>query len=207
MKRLIKILNKYNGNVCFVGVTETQNIIFECDRESRVLSYDFASKPIFGVCLKDKVSYYVALNDNWIGLFSGGILNETYINTGLSNVDELIINTSGDIYILERDSNQLHKYNAGIVWSISLPDYSLRYGGHITLRESDGMIIYQNGSTIYLVRDDITSAIVFNSVDILGYGDISIVVSNEFNPTYAYMRVRSVSGAELDQSSSSSSSS
>jgi len=212
MQKLITSLNKFNGNLCFVGVIDSGDIIFECDRLNNVLYYAFASKPISGVCLKDEASYYVALYDNWLGLFSAGILNENYVNTGISQVTRILTNSNGYIYILDKSINRLYKgYISGLVWNevwnFNLPDYSLKSEGNIILRESDGMIIYHNNSSIYLIRDDITNAIIFNSTSISGTGDLSVVISNEFNPSYAYIESRMVSGKDLEQSSSSSTSS
>ena len=206
MHKLFKALNKFNGNVFFAGSTDFGDVAFECDYQNRTLSYAFSPTPIFDVCVETESSYLVAFSNNLLGIYSGGSFI-SYIDTGISSVDKVVINTSSEYYFLSRSLNQLFKYNSGVIWSFNLPDYSLRYDGNIKLRESDGTVIYYNNSNLYVVRDSGLNAVILNSLGISGSGDLSVVIGNEFRPTYAYVRARTISGKDLDQSSSSSNSS
>ena len=125
MNILLKTINRFNGNICFIGVNDSGNYVFECSR-SGVLTYDSSTKPITDVCLNDAGSYLVTFSDSYIGKYSLGNLDETYLLTAISNIDKIVKDNTGNIYILNRVTNQLSKYNAGILWTISLPDYSLR---------------------------------------------------------------------------------
>ncbi len=206
MQKLLKAINKFNGNICFAGSTDSGDVVFECDYQDHILTYDFSSRSVTDVCLETEDSYLVAFSNNWIGQFSDGVLNETYINTGLSNVDRIVNSTSSKYYILNKTTNQLVRYQSGVVWTFNLPDYSLRQDGNIYFRESDEVVIYYNNENIYIIRDDVTYATLMNSLIISSAsGDISIVINNEFNPAYSYIRARTVTGKELEQSSSSSS--
>ena len=109
MNKLKKVINKFNGNLCFVGNTESGDIIFECDRQNNILSYSRSSKTIEDICLNSKSSYLVAFGDEWLGLFSGNTLNEEYINTGINSVDRVQKNSSGSVYVVNSVDNQLIK--------------------------------------------------------------------------------------------------
>ncbi len=204
MHRLIKTINKFNGNFCFVGGTENYDIIFECDRYTQALSSQNATKWITDVCTQNLSSYLVAFSDEYLGQYSGGVLDETYIATGLSSVDKITSDINGNIYILNRTDNQLVKYNAGVIWTFDLPDYGLRADGQIILRESDGNIVYYNNTNLHVVRDDTTKGTLLNSLEISSSGNLKALISGEFNVSYSYVRARMVTGRELDQSSSSS---
>ena len=204
MSNLNKTINKFSGNICFSAATDYGYIVVECDWRNQSISYDYATQSIADVCLWDSTSYLVAFSNQYIGRFSGGALNETYINTvAISNVDKIAVSKSAEIYILNRTTNVLYKYDGGIIWSVTLPDYSLRSEGNITWKEIDGTIIYNNNSNIHVIRDDTTFGTIINSLPIGGSGSISIVASNGFNPSYTYARARWVS--DIEQSSSSSS--
>lgn len=208
MHKLIKTLNKFNGNICFIGVTDFSDYVFECDRQNRLLSYVSSTKPVTDVCLMTSNSYSVAFSDQYVGKYSSGVLDDTFIDTvAISNVDKITIDTQSNYYILNRVTNQLFKYNGGVIWTFDLPDYSLRYEGNIAFRESDGNIIYNNDTNLYVIRDDTTKATLLNTLALSGAGSLSVVIGNEFKPTYSYFRARTVSGGDLDQSSSSSESS
>jgi len=204
MYRLIKQLNKFNGNICFAGETNYGGIVFECDRDSKTIDYDTSTKNISDICLEDGTSYLVAFSDSYIGQYSGGSLDETYVDTGINSVDKIVNDYQGNVYILSKTNNQLIKYNSSIIWTISLPDYDLRQYSQILFRESDGFIIYYNNTNIHVIRDDVSRAVILNSLSVSGNGYIKSVIGSEFIPSYTYARVRQVMGGELGQSSSSS---
>ena len=118
MSSLIKVINKFNGNLCFIGKTSSGDMIFECERQSGTLLYDLSTKEISDICLNDDDSYYVVFSDNWIGRFEDGVLDETYIDTNLNSIDKIIKATdfvSGleILYLLDRNANQLRKITIG----------------------------------------------------------------------------------------------
>jgi len=112
MPDLIKVVNKFNGNLCCAAHAEGGFIIFECDRYSRVLSYDFVDDPsreIADICVNDVNSYLVVFADSWIGKFEDGVLNEVYVGTSYTRLVDVEKNTEGFIYLLDADSNKLIK--------------------------------------------------------------------------------------------------
>jgi len=205
MHKLIKTLNKFNGNICFAGSTDSGDYIFECDKQNHSLSYVASTKLITDVCLESESKYLVAFSNKWMGKYENGVLNETYINTGISSVDKIICFSDSSIYILNKVNNQLVKYDGGVIWTYDLPDYSLRYYGNISPRESDGCIVYYNNTNMYLVRDDATKASLIGSLPIDGSGLMFAAIGNENIPSYSNVRIRTVSGKEKEWSSSSSS--
>lgn len=107
--KIIKTINKFNGNFCFVGSTDSGDIIFECDRQNNVLNYATSSIPITGICLNDLSSYFVVFGNNWIGRFQNGVLNETYVNTEM-DMHKIVKSADSDIYVLNGNTNQLTKF-------------------------------------------------------------------------------------------------
>ena len=112
MHNLIKVINKFNGNLCFVGATDAGDIIFECDRYARTLSYVSSGKLITDVCVRDENSYFVTFGDEWIGLFEDGVLDENYIRVDFDNIDRILSNSQGEYYALDKTNNVLIKFEA-----------------------------------------------------------------------------------------------
>lgn len=205
-----KVLNKFNGNICFSGLTSRGYCIYEVDYITKNIYCTRSSKIISDICLENSLSYLLSFSDNWIGQYSLGVINNEYFDSGISIVDSILINSSLDYYLLNRDLNKIYKYRLVSVvwtsiWESYLPDYSLRYSGNILMRESDDKVIYYNNENIYMVRGE--DGLVSNGVEIAGDGDLHVSIGNEFLANCCYMRYRTVDGRELDQSSSSSSSS
>ena len=100
MHKFLKSLNKFNGNICFAGTTDFGQYIFECDRNNRVVSYASSTKSITDICLMSANSYSVAFSDQYIGKYSGGVLDDDFIPTGLSNVDKIVINTGSTVVLI-----------------------------------------------------------------------------------------------------------
>ena len=109
MNKLIKVVNKFNGNFCFAGITDDGNYIFECDREDGTLSFVNTSQLITDVCLNNANSYLVAFGNSWLGKFENGVLNEEYVDTGFTKVEKVVKSTENEIYIIDSDVNQLIK--------------------------------------------------------------------------------------------------
>jgi hypothetical protein len=199
MNDLIKVINRFSGNLCFVGSTDAGDAIIECTR-SGVVTYNITGLLITDICLNDFTSYLVAFSNGYIGRYSNGTLDPSYISVPISNIDKIVKNNAGDIYILNRSSNQLSKYNVGILWTIDLPDYALRYDSNILLREADQSIIYYNNASMHLIRSD---AHLLGSLSISGSGNLRVLDSNIDNKSF-YIRARHIDAQDVDQSSSSS---
>jgi hypothetical protein len=231
VSKLLKTLNKFNGNLFVAAATDRGDIVIECDYHDRLLSYAYSTKLIKGICNNDDNSYLVVFGDGYIGKYQTGMLVEDCLNTGISNIHKITRGSDFAYYLLNRTSNQLVKV-AGLglcnvletsssssgfsssssesintEWTFDLPDYGLRHNGDILYRASDNTIIYYNNANIYLIRDDGDRGIILNSLSIGNSGEIKALISSEFNVTYADIRARMIDGEDLAQSSSSSSSS
>lgn len=222
MYNLIKTLNKFNGNVCFAGEAESGYIIIECDRQSRTVNYASSAQNISDISWARNLSvldpnpngYFVSFSNTHIGLYSGGILDPLYKTcVTVSHIDQVIGLPAYDyyyVYLLNRTANTLTKWDldtSDVLWTLTLPDYSLRYDGKMLLRESDGTIIYHNNSNIHVIRDDTTTATILNSLAISGDGDLSVVMGGEHNASYCFARATQVIDIGTSSSSSNSSSS
>ena len=206
MNNLIHTINKFNGNICFAGSTDSGDYVFECDRDNRALSYATSTRLITGVCPETSTSYLVAFSNPMIGQYSNVGLTENYINSGMTDVRKITGNSAYGYFFFNSLTNELVKYDGGIIWTYSLPDFALRYQGDIIFRESDRMVLYYNNSNVHFIRDDLTSATLMNTLAIDGDGDMIVGLGSQWNPAYCYARYRQVTGTILDQSSSSSSS-
>jgi len=215
MYRLIKTVNKFNGNLCFVGGTDLGDVIFEVNYETRNLAYKLSThpKPITDICL-DTVTlssslYFVCFGDNMLGIYAPypypGTL--TIGAAPISCVSSIIRSSDNYLYFLDKDNNKLYKYDNTVAvqqWVFDLPAYSKKDEGRIIFRESDKSIIYNNDTNIYVIRDNIASAALIDSIGISGAGEIKLGISGEFNPSYFYMRKSVVETGTYSSSSSSS---
>ncbi|GAH11924.1 unnamed protein product, partial [marine sediment metagenome] len=43
---------------------------------------------------------------------------------------------------------------SSIIWELDLPDDDLKLQGKIILKEGEGVVVYNNNSNIYTIRDD-----------------------------------------------------
>lgn len=207
MNNLIKTINKFNGNIFFAGSTDNGDYVFECDRGNRTLSYASSSRAVTDVVLETPTAYLVATSNQLVGRYSAGVLDESYINSGMTEVRKIVGNSGYGYFFFNAIDNELVKYDGGIIWTYTLPDFSLRYEGNMVFRESDRMVVFYNDSNIYFIRDDLTSASLINTLPIDGNGDMLVEIGSQYSPIYCYARHRQVDGIILDQSSSSSSSS
>lgn len=210
MSNINKVVNKYNGNLCFVADHETFDVIFECNEDSGLLSYVVAKNRITDVCLNNYSSYYVAFNNQYIGKFYSGILNHKFINTGISNVKRIYsCADSNAIYILDSLNLRLYKYSVGlgIIWTLVLTSDICDENTWIKVRENDKAIICWNNSKVAYIYDQLTSGKIVNKVSISGVGNLDVHLTGDEVIRHSYIRYRQVIGRELDQSSSSSSSS
>jgi len=206
MTKQIKVLNKFNGNICFVGATDTGDIIFECDRQANLV-YDTSTKLIYDVDFLTPESYFAVFGDSWLGIFTGGVLIENWLDTGVNSIYSISISTNGDYYLLNSQNDQLVKYNGGVIWTFDLPINEIGEIREIEYRESDGVVVCNGDDSICIVRDDATQGTLLNILNIDGAGRLSVIWASESKSISGYIRARQVTGRELDQSSSSSSSS
>jgi len=205
MKKLLKQLNRYNGNLCFVGETDSSSIVFECDRINRSISQQVSSKYITGLCNLKLNSYLVCYGDNYLGLFENGILNDIYIDTGLAYISKIASRRDGVVYALDNNISTVYRISIdpfNIDWSLNVND--LNGDGDILVKESDNCIVIYDNESIFYVGDMETSGIVINNENINNEFTVSY---GEFNASHSFMRWRQVYGDVLDRSSSSSSSS
>lgn len=221
-KCLIKKLNKYNGNICFAAKDISDTCyIYECDRNGYLYSAQ-SSNNIKSICALDEKSWYVTFeNSGWIGLFTRGTLIENFIPTSFSEVSQIEL-ASGFFFIppyketykylivLDRINNTLTKFylynndtSYSIYWTYAMPEPLYAESSYITVRE-DGYIIYTNSYNSYLISDMGNSAAISQSLPISDGNSIftAIIKNNETS----YVRIRSVSGGEIGESSISSSS-
>lgn len=213
MNRLIKELNRQNGNLCFASETDSRYYIVECDRYDRSISYATAATKITGICTNNQGSYYVAFSNNYIGLFENGILNATYADTLVTSVDRLVKRSDNIYYALDRSSATIYRFSSfsPLVkqWEFQvynpLEDYQGQ--GEIFVRESDDALIYYDCKDVYLIGDMQTEGTVIYHRYIGGDNCLFVESTGEFNPECTFLRWRQVTGESLEWSSSSSSSS
>lgn len=208
MLKILKSLNKFNGNICFAAESDYGYCVFECDRLNKTLDYSLSTKQTSGICLYTATSYLIAFSDNWLGLYENGTLNETYYDLsayGISYCHNIIRINDEDYFILDRTNNTLikFKWDDSITWSLVLPDVDRKYYGDICYRDADGYVVYFNNKNIHLIRDDTTSGTLFNSLTIdSSSGLLNVALGGEYRPSFTYARAEEI---ELDASSSSSS--
>lgn len=212
-----KTLDRYSGNFCFalkvppaVAGDPPVHWVLVCNRYFEVISYATTDPlPILDLKTHKFHVHGMAFGNQYIGSFDGGIINSTWIDTGLTGVERFEIATDGNFYLLNRTDNQLVKHSGpggSVTWTFDLPDDALASTGEILLRESDSVILYWNNSaTVYAVHDTGSDAELLKSISIPGTGPLSVVVSGQQNPASAYVRHMQSSGTGLDQSSSTSS--
>ena len=212
MNKFIKTINRYNGNLCFVGATESNDIIYECDRFNKSIVSVPSSKRIFSVCHQEADAYFVSFSDEYIGLFQAGVLNDTYITSTISNIDRLASRRDGVFYALKRSIATIYRFTVApfsIDWTlqIQVPLTAAQENGEIIVRESDDALIYYDDEQIFLIGDLGTSGSLANKINIGDGSGIFVEAASEFKSDYTFLRWRQVVGEEIAWSSSSSSSS
>lgn len=202
MQRLIKTLNKYNGNICFVAAQNEYDYVFECDRQEESLSYAISPSFISTICVRNMSSYWVGYHDSWLGIYSAGVLTYHSQNTAISSIGQMILSWDNQYYALDKAVNQIIKFELPYTetWRLTLSEYSLRGNGFISERD-DGYIVYSNGNNLYLISDSGTEAAIVRSIDV----DSNGIAIAPLEASIAYARIRQASGGDLDMSSSSSS--
>ena len=195
---LVKSLNPYNGNICFVGAVEDKDFIFEYDLNG---GYTYAESPYFVkslLCINVSTYLISFYNSNQIHAFSGGLISFV-CSTSFTEVSQMENSNDGNFYILSNTDNTLAK--------VTLPSFFLLYGvylpdpvnGNGKISAADNRIIYNNYNNAYLFEDNGLS---FTTIRGMNIGDGSSMASCIIpsNATYpAYTRIRTV---EIESSSS-----
>ena len=203
MKRLIKTLNKYNGNVCFVGGTESFDYVFVCDREARTITQAQSTQWVSSLCVLSSAEYLVSFSTSWLGRLLNGTLNEGFVNTTINSIDQVISSSEGLFYALDRKLGILYKFSLypfTIQWQLSV---NPNLNGEILIRESDNAVIYYDNQYLSVILDANTYAEVIDRMEI--ENNSMVTISPEHKPEYSFLRWRQVTGSNIEQSSSSSS--
>lgn len=224
MDILLKTTSRITGNLCFIGTTDFSTYVFEVSRSGQTL--DYAELPVgiqaHGVCFERFVSgydsYLITTNDNYIYQYSNGSLNTTYLETTPDVLGKIIRRDDGGYYVVNISTSQLARWDSSPteLWLYDLPfnggdlrdlqyragEKDVRFGGII----SAGTISFNDGQSIYIIRDIFTSAQFISKKTIdTENSDLRSIMRDDFDPMHTYVRLRQVT--DIDQSSSSSSSS
>ena len=140
-------LNNKNGNLVLSAQTDGGFEIFEIDLYSGAVSSDSSANLILDIGVGES-GYFVTFNNQYIGEFNSGVLDETYIDT----LRDKIINITGDL-----DEYFFSDNDSGEIVSFSLPysenwDFSAKTSelGDLTVRGNDMSVIYSNEDKKYL---------------------------------------------------------
>lgn len=206
-----KILNKFNGNLCFISQSDSTFYIFEGDRNGQSVAYTTATKPILDVCVQGLSDYLVCFGDNKLGQFDGSSLNETYQTCpiGVTTVELIVSGSDKYFYAWSQYDNRIYKFeiDAGIstIWSYDLPEsFTTCIDAELFYKSSSDTIIFKGLGKILSIRDLDSYAAFIGSTTL----DINnwVTSSGDNLPFVSYARTRQLWGGELDKSSSSSSS-
>ena len=192
-------LNENNGDLVFSAQTGSGFEIFKIEYYSGSFTSDSSSNKISSICL-DGSNYLVSFENQYLGSFSSGILNETYINTGRASVSK-VSSIESDFYLFDSGPKELVKFTMPYSedWSVftreelisiraRLSDYSI-----ITLSNNYLSCFSENGEKLGGFTYSNSNGIVLSGSDV---------------PSYTSFKYRATYGeGQLNQSSSSSSSS
>ena len=196
-----KFLDKINGNIVISATTSSGYEIFEFDYYSSSFTSDTSSNLILDID-RGESGYFVTFGNQYLGEYSSGTLDETYIDTGRSEVK----NVSGDqslFYLTDSSSDEIVKFTLPYTeeWTFN---QDINENAQLLARGSDSSVIYSEENLIACVRDD---GVDLKRLEIPG-SLVSFEVSGQANPSHSEFRYRAVYGSEaLELSSSSSSSS
>ena len=193
-------INKKNGNFVISAQTSSGFEIFELNYYSGVVSSDTSSNLIVDIGNGEN-DYFVVFDNPYIGDFSSGTLDETYIDTGRNN----LVNISGDSdqfivsdFYEQEIVNFTLPYSEG--WTVSS---TVSSDGDLLFRGSDLTGVYTNSGSLVICRNGVLVKDLSVSSN-----NILLALSGQSNPSHVSFRYRAVYGtSDLEQSSSSSSSS
>lgn len=204
-------INRITGNLCFATNTNGNVYLCECDRKNKHFIptlIDSEVGDITDIKSVDSENYYVAFNNQYVGKFNRFDLNETFIDTGQTNISKIEIDKDGNLFVLDVSEKKIAKYNTNtnsIDWTFDIVNAS--NSSSIFYRSSDRVIFFGNNDKILAIQDATDSGYKLGEVEITGDEDLHFVLSSEFVSSKMYLRYRQEIGEFLDQSSSSSTSS
>jgi len=201
MGKIIKVVNRFNGNLCLAGSTDSGDYLFECNPSDGSIVSDKTSKNISDITLNDSNSYLFVAYDNFVGKFEDGIIDDTYLDASIPGLNGIAKSRDGNLYLVSLSNNTLTRLG---VWQINLPFVSDHGKAKLLVREFDNTILYYQGDRINVIRDTGTSGELINTLIIDGTQNINLLSESLFLPRHGRARYRWVSSENLDQSSSSS---
>jgi hypothetical protein len=187
VNKLIKELNKYNGNLCFSAENSNSFLIFECNRNTQEINRQEISKKVNDICNISLNSYLLCFGDNYLGILNNGIVNEHYINTAIQSIKK-IKKGHNSIYLLD-NLNIIYKCEINpfsIIWSISLSNVNFN-GDLITRNES---LLYYDDQNIVYIGDLVYYAYIINHKKI--NNQLFLCESNKLDNDYIHVRWRQV---------------
>jgi hypothetical protein len=193
-------VNKKNGNFVVSAQTNFGFEIFEIDYYSGAVSSDTSSNLIVDIGDGEN-DYFVVFDNPYIGDFSSGTLDETYIDTGRNN----LVNVSGDSdQFIVSDFYEQEIVNFTLPYSESWTVSStVSSDGDLLFRGSDLTAVYANNGSLAICRN----GVLVKDLSISN-NNILLGLSGQSNASHVSFRYRAVYGSsDLEQSSSSSSSS
>ena len=218
MERLHKAISKYTGNICMAGSTEAADYVFEAKRTSKTIDYVVSNALVEGICYENFSAgydcYLITYGTSFVGQYTNGSIIPNYINISPNYIHNIVRGNNEYgvemFYGLDRVNNRLIKFSYPYVseeWKIELPINIVVNNSNLYFRQSNSTIVVHNSDTICVIRDDLTSATLIDSIIIGGTSRLNVNVSGEFRSAFTHIRYRQVSGSEIEQSTSTSSSS
>ena len=198
---LVTTINRYNGNLFLSSSVDSSCVLIEIDSYSHTLAYEYSSWVVTGLCVRSSSLYYLCFGNQWIGTYDNGVITYQAIDSGLTSVDKMLYSRDGNLYLLNKDTNELVKYG---YWTYTLPSYSRRSYGDILLRESDGVVIYSNGVDLQLILDEGSQATLFGART-FGAGEMGVGITGEWRAEHITVSAEAVETIYYESSSSSSS--
>ena len=170
--KIISLVNKSNGNICFSAIEETSGeyYVIECNRFNGGITYAISDYEVTGICLGGATSYLFSQRREKIGKYFGGAISQDYIDTTGCSIDLIVNGKDGEYFSWDGNREILTKFTLPFseVSQISLP---VSYGEEsIFYREADHSILYSDNDGVFVVRDDGGEFVIVNSVKIGGGG-------------------------------------
>ncbi len=214
MNQLFKTISRYTGNLCFAGSTANGDYIFEVSRRNRTIQYVKLPDGVMiqGICYEKFDggfdSYLVNTNTEYISQYSNNIFDDSYLwvapTNGLCNICSGV---DCGFACFDSQENQLYKFDRslGVTFILDMPR-PISDNIELFIRESNKDIIYNDGNSVYTIRDNSTDLSVVSKIDIVGVGPIKAAIGESYMPLFSYARYRQVTEEDLDCTSSSTSS-
>lgn len=214
MNKMHKQISKFTGNLCFAASKDDGDYVLYVSRKDRSISYSTLSSLVEGICYQKMhfgLEYFlVSHGNNWITQFDGSNVNETYIDASPYSICEMVNGEQNEYFALDRDNGMLIKFGITwafpsftFIWGVELDGFDFSNTGLI-YRGSSKTIVVNDNNKLLVIRDDLGSGVVINSLAMPGDGVARVISGGNFNPEFTHIRYRQVYGDDLDVSSSSS---